>query len=202
MKKVMFVVMAACAIGFTSCGNKAQQQAPADETEVQAEAEVQDVDVESTFNESAAQLSEQIEAHDAGKLATVLEAVKAKIAEILKQNPEAAKEYVTKIQNFLKENADKIKAFAGDNAAVQTVVNALTSAPAETVVDGLMQAVEGVKATGEEAIDAAKEAGQDAVDAAKQAGQDAVDAAKEKANEQIDKAANEAADKAKKALGL
>ena len=34
MKKIMFAVMAMCAIGFTACGNKAQTaEAPADEVE-------------------------------------------------------------------------------------------------------------------------------------------------------------------------
>ena len=126
---MMFVVMAALAIGFTSCGNKTQQ--PAAEV---VEDTVQAVDVEAAFTEVTAQLSEQIEAKDANKLQEVLETVKTKIAEILKANPEAAKEYVQKVQDFLKENAEKIKEFAGENAAVEAAVNALTSAPAESIL--------------------------------------------------------------------
>ena len=150
MKKLMFMVMCACAIGFTSCGNKAQQ-APADEVVASDEA----IDVEAAIGEATAQLTEQIEANDAGKLQQALEAIQAKIAEILKANPDAAKEYVAKVQDFLKENADKIKAVAGENAAVQAAVSALTAAPAETIVSGLMQAVDGVKAAGEDAVDLA-----------------------------------------------
>ena len=208
MKKLMFMVMCACAIGFTSCGNKAQQ-APADEVVASDEA----IDVEAAIGEATAQLTEQIEANDAGKLQQALEAVQAKIAEILKANPDAAKEYVAKVQDFLKENADKIKAVAGENAAVQAAVSTLTSAPAETSVSGLLQAVDGVKAAGEDAVDAAQDAVDGAVDAAQNAVDGAVDAAKQaaedKANEVKDAAkekANEAidatADKAKKALGL
>lgn len=194
MKKIVFMMMAACAIGFTSCGNKTQQ-APADEVAADS---VAAFDLETAIGEATAQLTEQIEAKDANKLQQTIEAIQAKVAEILKQNPDAAKEYVTKVQEFLKENAEQIKAFVGDNAAAQAAVNALTATPAETIVSGLMQAVDGVQAAGEAAAGAA----QDAVDAAKQAGQDAVDAAKQKANDEIDKAANDAADKAKKALGL
>lgn len=198
MKKIVFMMMAACAIGFTSCGNKTQQ-APADEVAADS---VAAFDLETAIGEATAQLTEQIEAKDANKLQQTIEAIQAKVAEILKQNPDAAKEYVTKVQEFLKENAEQIKAFVGDNAAAQAAVNALTATPAETIVSGLMQAVDGVQAAGEAAADAAQDAAQDAVDAAKQAGQDAVDAAKQKANDEIDKAANDAADKAKKALGL
>ena len=198
MKKLMMIVMAAMAIGFASCGNKAQQ-APADEVVADSTAAF---DVETAINEATAQLSEQIEAKDANKLQQVIEAIQAKVAEILKQNPDAAKEYVTKVQDFLKENAEQIKSFVGENAAAQAAVNALTATPAETIVNGLMQAVDGVKAAGEDAADAAQEAAEGAVDNAKQAGQDAVDAAKQKANEEIDKAASKAADEAKKALGI
>ena len=198
MKKMMMIVMAAMAIGFASCGNKAQQ-APADEVVADSTAAF---DVETAINEATAQLSEQIEAKDANKLQQVIEAIQAKVAEILKQNPDAAKEYVTKVQDFLKENAEQIKSFVGENAAAQAAVNALTATPAETIVNGLMQAVDGVKAAGEDAADAAKEAAEGAVNNAKQAGQDAVDAAKQKANEEIDNAANKAANEAKKALGI
>ena len=199
MKKLMFVVMAAFAIGFTSCDSKKAQQAPADEVVADSTAAF---DVETAINEATAQLSEQIEAKDANKLQQVIEAIQAKVAEILKQNPDAAKEYVTKVQDFLKENAEQIKSFVGENAAAQAAVNALTATPAETIVNGLMQAVDGVKAAGEDAADAAQEVVEGAVDNAKQAGQDAVDAAKQKANEEIDNAANKAANEAKKALGI
>ena len=198
MKKLMMIVMAAMAIGFASCGNKAQQ-APADEVVADSTAAF---DVETAINEATAQLSEQIEAKDANKLQQVIEAIQAKVAEILKQNPDAAKEYVTKVQDFLKENAEQIKSFVGENAAAQAAVNALTATPAETIVNGLMQAVDGVKAAGEDAANAAQEVVEGAVDNAKQAGQDAVDAAKQKANEEIDNAANKAANEAKKALGI
>ena len=198
MKKLMFMVMAACAIGFASCGNKAQQ-APADEVAADSGAAF---DVETAIGEATAQLAEQIEAKDANKLQETIEAIQTKVAEILKQNPDAAKEYVTKVQEYLKENAEAIKSFVGDNAAAQAAVNALTATPAETIVSGLMQAVDGVQAAGEAAGEAAQEAVDAAVDNAKQAAEDKANevkqAAKDKANETVDAAANEA----KKALGL
>ena len=44
MKKIMFAVLAMCAIGFTACGNKAQ--APADNTEAVEEAMVYNAEEE------------------------------------------------------------------------------------------------------------------------------------------------------------
>ena len=84
MKKVLFAVMAMIAIGFTSCGNKAQQAA--DATEAAA------FDVEAAVSEMTSQLSEQIEAQDAGKFAELLATVQEKIKEIIGNNPEAAKD--------------------------------------------------------------------------------------------------------------
>ena len=187
MKKIMFAVMAMFAIGFTSCGNKAQ--APADNAEAIEEEVTYNAEDEAAASISA--LTEQIEAQDASKFQEVLTAVQEKIKDIIGSNPEVAKEYVAKIQEFLKENADKIKAFAGENEAVQAALGALTAAPAESVVDGLMQAIGGAK----EAVEGAVE---DAKDAAEDKANEAVDAAKEKAGEAVDAAA----DKAKKALGI
>lgn len=198
MKKIVLAVMAMAAIGFTSCQNK-QQQAPADD---QTAVESAAIDVESAISEVTAQLSEQIEAQDAGKLQEVLASVQEKVVTFLKTNPEIAKQYLTKVQDFLKENADKIKAFAGDNQAVQSAVDALTVAPAENIVDGLMQVVGGAQEAGQEAIDAAKQAGQDAVDAAKQAAEDKAKELKEDAKEAASEAVDAAANEAKKAIGL
>ena len=193
MKKILLAVMAVAAIGFTSCGNKTQQ----------AEA-VDSVAIIDSLAAGAAQetidaLSADIEAQDAGKLQATLESIKAKIAEIVKNNPEVAKEYVAKVQSFLKENADKLKAVIGENAVAAAALSAVTEIEPESVVSGLLQQV-GDAAT--EAKDAAVEAVNVKVDEAKQAAeektQEAKDAAKAKANEAID----DAAAAAKKKLGL
>ena len=117
----------------------------------------------------------------------------------MKNNPEVAKEYVAKVQSFLKENADKLKAVIGDNAVAAAALSAVTEIEPESVVSGLLEQV-GDAAT--EAKDAAVEAVNEKVDEANQAAeekaQEAKDAAKAKANEAID----DAAAAAKKKLGL
>jgi hypothetical protein len=204
MKKILLAVMAVAAIGFTSCGNKTQQ----------AEA-VDSVAIVDSLASAAAQadidaISALLNGGDATKLQEALAAVKEKIATLIKENPEVAKEYVAKVQTFLKDNADKVKAVVGDNAAVQTAVSAITETEPADIVNGFLTSV-GDAAT--EVKDAAVDAANQQVDAAKQAVEDKAnevkdaadkkvqetkDAAKQKANDAIDNAAKDV----KKGLGL
>ena len=201
MKKIFVLVMAVCAIGFTSCGNKSAQQAEGAETEVVAE--------EGVLENAVSDLAAQLEAGDASKFQEAIEAAKAKVAELLKENPELAKEYLTKVQNFLKENTDKIKALAGDNELVSTAVATLVETPAESIVSNLSEAlgnaeeaanakVEEVKQAAEDQANAAKEAVDQKVDEAKQQAADAVNKGAEKVNEKV----NDAAAKLLKGSGL
>ena len=193
MKKILLAVMAVAAIGFTACGNKAQQGEATDSTAVEVNVADEEADA------AIAALTSNLETKDANKFQQALDAVKAKIAELIKTNPEAAKQYVARVQTFLKENADKVKAVVGENAAVAAAVSAITDVEPDKVVSGLLEQV-GDAAT--EAKDAAVDAANQKVDEAKQAATDKAnevkDAAKEKAAGAIDNAANAA----KKGLGL
>ena len=211
MKKIVLAVMAVAAIGFTSCGNKTQQAEAVDSVAIVdslAGAEAQGV---------IDALSAQLEAGDASKLQEALEAAKAKIADLIKENPEVAKEYVAKVQNFLKENADKVKSVVGDNAAVAAAVSALTEVEPQSVVNGLLEQVGDAKDAAVDAAEATKDAAAEAVndkieegkaavadkanevkDAAQQKVEATKAAAKQKAGETVDNAA--AAAKSK--LGL
>ncbi|MCR5132013.1 MAG: hypothetical protein K6C10_11220 [Prevotella sp.] len=197
MKKVLFAV-AALAFTFASCGNKtnAPAEAVVDSTEVALE------EANEAADATVAELSTLLDGKDAGALQTALEAVKAKVAEFIAKNPVVAKEYLAKVQNFLKENADKVKALVGDNAAVGAAVAALTDTSAESIVDGLVSNLTDAK-------DAAVDAAADAVDGAKEAVEDAKQAVTDKANEAVDNAkekagaaVDDAAAAAKKKLGL
>ena len=206
MRKFLFAVMAVAAICFTSCGNK-NQNVPADEVDTVINVDSLAADAAET---SISALSEQIESKNATKLQEAITAIQAKVAELIKTNPEVAKEYVAKVQEFLKENADKVKEIIGDNAAAAAALAAVTETDAESMINGLMKKVGDAA---EEAKDAAADAAQEKVDEAKAAAEEkanevkdaannaaneAKDAAKAKANEAIDKAA----DNTKKALGL
>ena len=205
MKKIVLAVMAVAAIVFTaSCGNKTQQ----------AEA-VDSVAIVDSLASAAAQgdidaISGLLNGGDATKLQEALAAVKEKIATLIKENPEVAKEYVAKVQTFLKDNADKVKAVVGDNAAAATALSAITETAPADIVNGFLTSV-GEAATDAkdaavdvavDAKDAAVDAANKKVDEAKQAVEDkaneAKDAAKQKANDAIDNAAKDV----KKGLGL
>jgi hypothetical protein len=206
MKKFVLAVMAVAAIGFTaSCGNKTQQ----------AEVEVDSVAIVDSLASAAAQtdidaISALLNGGDATKLGEALAAVKEKIAKLIKENPEVAKEYVTKVQDFLSENSEKIQAVVGQNETVQVAVNALTEAEPDDIIKGFLSSV-GEAATevkdatvdaANQQVDAAKQAVQDKANEAKDAAdkkvQETKDAAKQKANEAIDNAAKDV----KKGLGL
>lgn len=197
MKKILLAVMAVAAIGFTSCGNKTQQ-ADAETAAVDSVAIVDSI-AQGAAQETIDALTADLEANDASKLQATLESIKVKIAEIVKNNPEVAKEYVVKVQNFLKENADKVKALVGDNAAVAAALSAVTDIEPANVVNGLLEQV-GDAATEAKnaAVDAANQKVEEAKQAAEEKANEAKEAAKQKANEAIDNAAASAKSK----LGL
>ena len=197
MKKILLAVMAVAAIGFTSCGNKTQQ-ADAETAAVDSVAIIDSI-AQGAAQETIDALSADLEANDVSKLQATLESIKVKIAEIVKNNPEVAKEYVVKVQNFLKENADKVKALVGDNAAVAAALSAVTDIEPASVVNGLLEQV-GDAAT--EVKDAAVDAANQKVEEAKQAAADKANEAKEAAKEKANEAIDNAAASAKSKLGL
>ena len=204
MKKIIFAVLAMVAIGFSACGNKTQQAEAIDT------AAVLDSIASEVAQEDINAISALFESGDVAKLQEALATVKEKIASLIKENPELAKEYVIKVQDFLKENADKVKALAGDSEAAVAAVAAVTEVDPEAVVKGLLEQVgDAATEVKDAAVDAANQQVEDAKNAANQKVEetkaaaetqieDQKNAAKQKTGEAIDNAAN----KTKKALGL
>ena len=204
MKKIIFAVLAMVAIGFSACGNKTQQAEAIDS------AAVLDSIASEAAQEDINAISALFESGDVAKLQEALATVKEKIASLIKENPELAKEYVVKVQDFLKENSDKVKALAGDSEAAVAAVAAVTEVDPEAVVKGLLEQVgDAATEVKDAAVDAANQQVEDAKNAANQKVEetkaaaekqieDQKNAAKQKTGEAIDNAAN----KTKKALGL
>ena len=196
MKKIIFAVLAMVAIGFSACGNKTQQAEAIDS------AAVLDSIASEVAQEDINAISALFENGDVAKLQEALATVKEKIASLIKENPELAKEYVIKVQDFLKENAD--------NEAAVAAVAAVTEVDPEAVVKGLLEQVgDAATEVKDAAVDAANQQVEDAKNAANQKVEetkaaaekqieDQKNAAKQKTGEAIDNAAN----KTKKALGL
>ena len=198
MKKILLAVMAVAAIGFTSCGGNKTEQGEA----VDSVALIDSLS-EEAIQETLDALNGVIDAKDADKLKEVLEDSKAKVAELVKQNPELAKAYVAKLQKFLKENKDKVSEFAGKTAGTQDAIDAIISDESEDGFGGLIGALEDKAETAKENAEAAaKKQADDAKAAAKKQVEDTKAAAKEQANKAIDNAAKNAANDAKKSLGL
>ena len=198
MKKILLAVMAVAAIGFTSCGGNKTEQGEA----VDSVALIDSLS-EEAIQETLNTLNGVIDAKDADKLKEVLEDSKAKVAELVKQNPELAKAYVAKLQKFLKENKDKVSEFAGKVPGTQDAIDAIISDESEDGLGGLIGAIEDkAESAKEDAKAAANQKVEDAKAAAKKQVEDTKAAAKEQANKAIDNAAKNAANEAKKSLGL
>lgn len=198
MKKILLAVMAVAAIGFTSCGGNKTEQGEA----VDSVALIDSLS-EEAIQETLDALNGVIDAKDANKLKEVLEDSKAKVAELVKQNPELAKAYVAKLQKFLKENQSKVSEFAGKVPGTQDAIDAIISDESEDGLGGLIGAIEDkAEAAKEDAKAAANQKVEDAKAAAKKQVEDTKAAAKEQANKAIDNAAKNAANEAKKSLGL
>ena len=198
MKKILLAVMAVAAIGFTSCGGNKTEQGEA----VDSVALIDSLS-EEAIQETLNKLNGVIDAKDANKLKEVLDDSKAKVAELVKQNPELAKAYVAKLQKFLKENQSKVSEFAGKVPGTQDAINAIISDEAGDGLGGLIGAIEDkAESAKEDAKAAANQKVEDAKAAAKKQVEDTKAAAKEQANKAIDNAAKNAANEAKKSLGL
>ena len=200
MKKILFAVMAMVAIGTTSCGNKTQQAEAVDSVALI------DSLAEDAIQETISALNTHIEAGDAAKLQETLEAVKAEVLKMVKENPELAQACVTKLQEFIKENQDKVKSVIGDNTAAQAAVDALISVEAQDGLAGLIGEMESqaeeTQAAAEQKVEDTKAAAQQKVEDTKAAAQQKVEdtkaAAKQKASDVIDNTAKDV----KKGLGL
>lgn len=200
MKKFFMMAVAALTLTFTACTEGAKNNDEA--------------------NALVENLQSQLEAGNAEGVQSALAAAQEKIAELVAKDPEAAKTYVTKVQEFVKENQEKIVSLAGDNAVAQGLVTTLVNTPAETVIntltagqgiiDNAQQQAEGLKDSLEGAVqgaidekvnevqDAVQDKVNSTIDEANQKANERINEAADKANEQINKAAEEAAKK----LGL
>ena len=214
MKRILLAVMAVAAIGFTSCGNKTQQAEATDSTEVA-------INGEEEANAVIDNLKASVAAGDAEKVSAALEQVKEMVGEFVVNNPDAAMTYVTTVQNYLKENAEEVKAVVEKNADAAAAVATFIETEPEAIVNNIVQTVndkaEATKDAAEEAAVSAKDAAVDAavaakdaaVDAAKQKVDEANAAAKQKAEEtkaaakkQANDAIDDAAKNVKKGLGI
>lgn len=228
MRKVILSIMAVAAISFSSCGNKTENGADVDSTANEVEAvadsvETAEAEVENVISDLAAGL----ESSDKATVETKVAEAQGKIAQLIEEGKlDQAKAYAEKIQNFIKENKDKLNATGSSlvssfvSSAEKLDLNNLEASAkdwASTVKavagDAGSKAVSDVEGAAKDAAQAvAGEAGQKVQDAVNKV-EDAkakVDAAKAKAEEvkqkidnapeAVKKAAEDAKNKAKEDL--
>ena len=181
MKKIFFVAIAAVALVFTGCKN--ETPAPVVDEEPVAE-EVNEFTVDSLATLINA------ETPDTAAISSFMTGVQSQIESLKSIDPTKAQEYLAQVQQFLKDNADKIKAVVG-TGTLATVIDQVKDFKAEDLLGA--------------AKDAATDKAEEVVGDAKAKAEEAVGDAKAKANEAIDKAkddANKAIDDAKSKVGL
>lgn len=188
MKKFFLMAMAGLALTIASCTS--EKKAQVEETEQTELATATDA------------IAAALEAGDASALQSALEAAKEKAAELVASNPEVAQEYLNKVQEFLKEQADKVTALVGDNEAVKAVVSAVTEAPVNQVMDGLKSLVDNANEAAEQKVEDVKNAATQAVEDAKAAAEDKVNEEVQNAKDKANDAINKGVDAAKEKLGL
>lgn len=187
MKKFFIMAMAIAAMSLTSCGNKSQSAAPADETEVSTSLEAAKGVVD--------QLKEKIEAGDSQAIGEAVQTAVNKLAEMVaKGDTEAAKQYQEQIKNFVEENAEKIKEATGGDEAVSKLIDSFVNVPVKAE-----EAVEDAKEAAEEKVEDAKEAVEQKIEDAKEAAADKVEEAKEAAAKKVEDAKDAAAKKVEEA---
>lgn len=190
MKKVFVMVAAVAALTLASCDNKnAAPQAGADSTVVDSatvDSEVAAVVGSGDVEQLTSQLAQQLDAKDAGAVVSLLSAAREKAAELAKNDPEQAKQYVSQLQEWVKANAAAIKgvvASAGDEAvsnAVSNAIGAVTTINPSDVVNSIAAATEAdAKNAGAQLLEKAKEDAANAVKDSKvgEAAEKAADAA-------------------------
>lgn len=189
MKKVLFMLMMVLAtMGMASCGG-------------------------SNEDDATKELSEQLEAGDVNKFQSALENIKAKATTLLAENPEKAKELISKVQEFLNANKEKVANLIGSNETIANLVNTITSTTPDEVVNTLAGALGTQVQQGQEALqdqagellEGAQEQAGELIEGAQEKAGEVIEGAQEKAGELIDGAqqkAGELIDGAQKELGL
>lgn len=188
MKKVFLMAMAAIAFIFAGCENK--KTTPSDN---QADTTiVMDESADATADSLTSELDVQLAQNNTDAIQATLTSLQNKYAELVASGKlDTAKAYAAKIQQFLNDNAEKIKAAAANNPSIVALVSGIQNLPTTA------------EATAEQAEEAVKNNAKDMMKKAEQETNQAIEKAKQEATKATDKAnakMNEAKEKAGKAL--
>lgn len=204
MKKVFLMAMAVITFIFVGCGDK--KTSPNDN---QADTTiVMDESADATADSLTSELDTQLAQNNTDAIQATLTSLQNKYAELVASGKlDTAKAYAAKIQQFLNDNAEKIKAAAANNPSITALVSGIQNFPttAEATAE---QAEEAVKNNAKEMMKKAEHETNQAIDKAKREASKATDKAnaqmneaKDKAGKALDKSAEEANKKVNQARG-
>lgn len=151
MKKILFAVMAAVAICFSSCGNQTKKEVTPDSAATSQQALIEMLD------QDMAEISELVEKKDTAQLKATLNDIKSQMTEMLLKNPEAVKQYMTNLQQYVRNNEEQIKEMIGDNPTLQAMIKTLEGADVEDVSKKINAVISAVTSK-DEPNDSVKEA--------------------------------------------
>lgn len=184
MKKVFLMAMAVIAFIFAGCGNK--KTIPSDN---QADTTiVMDASADATADSLTSELDTQLSQNNTDAVQATLTSLQNKYAELVASGKlDTAKAYAAKIQQFLNDNAERIKAAAVNNPSIAALVSGIQNLPttAEATAE---QAEKAVKNNAKDMMKKAEHETNKAIDKAKQETTKATDNANAKMNEAKDKA--------------
>lgn len=215
MKKLFFAVLAISALTISSCGNKTV--APADSADSIADSTVVDTtalapETKSTLNALTTQLADVIKNKDAKGLTTTLANLAATYKALINSGKlQDALTYGKVAKDYVSKNIDAIKAIAGDNTVLTSLISGIENLPtdASTTAEQAKQAVSSkltdyassafqkavsAGATAKAAAEALKSLPASATEAAENAVTNAKQAATDKANEKVEETKTKAAD--------
>lgn len=187
MRKVILSIMAVAAISFSSCGNKTENGADVDSTANEVEAvadsvETAEAEVENVISDLAAGL----ESSDKATVETKVAEAQGKIAQLIEEGKlDQAKAYAEKIQNFIKENKDKL------NATGSTLVSSFVSSAEKLDLNNIEASAKDWAST-VKAV--AGDAGSKAVSDVEGAAKDAAQAVSGEAGQKVQDAVNKVED--------
>ncbi len=201
MKKVFLMAMAAIAFIFAGCGDK--KTTPSNnqvDTTI-----VMDESADATADSLTSELDTQLSQNNTDAIQATLTSLQNKYAELVASGRlDTAKAYAAKIQQFLNDNAEKIKTATANNPSIAALVTGIQNLPttAEATAE---QAEAAVKNNAKEMMKEAENETNKAIDKAKQEATDKANAkmneAKDKAGKALDKSAEEANKKVNQARG-
>ena len=178
-----------------SCGGKKSEQTAQANDSTTVETTIED------NTDGTAEMQKALETKDPTAFEKAYNGAMDKVKDF---DGEKAKSYLATVQQFLKDNTDKIKETVGSNAILMTAIDKVKDLKGDAL-DTFIKTKADANAVGEKAEDAVKQAGEDAekkMNEAQEKAKTEVNNAVEKGKQEVSKGVDKAVGDVKGKLGL